>query len=287
NEEINKQNEQLKIHNDQLMKDREQLKLKDELLVSKNDELTFKDRELRESFIKINSLEYDVKALTSDLSDRTDQISICSTYQMCPKGIRNGIFSIQLPGKDTFETQCTTSGWMTIQKRVDGSENFNRSWTSYKEGFGNANGDFFIGLERLHQLTKSMPHELLIELEDKSGNYTYARYDDFQIGNEEESYYLKSLGNFNGTTLDGLGTNLNMKFSTYDRDNDMLGSNCAKRLNGAWWYNKCGNSSLNGRYYKNGGNVADGIFWPIFVGGKWKNNISYTFVEMMIKPKNS
>ncbi|KAH8263781.1 hypothetical protein KR038_001611, partial [Drosophila bunnanda] len=207
---------------------------------------------------------------------------------MCPNGLPNGIFSIQLPEGDTFKALCNSSGWMTIQKRFDGSENFNRSWTSYKQGFGYIKGEFFIGLEKLYQLTQTHRYELVIQLGDEFGVNTYAYYDDFEIGSEEESYYLKSLGNFSGTTFDGLVSNLNMKFSTYDQDNDMLVSNnCSKLLSGAWWFNQCGSSSLNGKYYKSGGNVADGIFWPIFVDGKWKNNISYTFVEMMIKPKNN
>ncbi|XP_073848436.1 techylectin-5B-like [Musca autumnalis] len=45
---------------------------------------------------------------------------------------------------------------------MDGTVNFFRPWSDYKNGFGNSSGEFFIGLERLHLLTNSRPYELLI-----------------------------------------------------------------------------------------------------------------------------
>ncbi|KAH8239204.1 hypothetical protein KR032_001780, partial [Drosophila birchii] len=272
--------------NEKLMKKCEQLKQQDALLVSKNKEIIILREQIMNDDIKICSLNKQIEAVTSELTSKTNQLLACSTFKQCPKGLPNGISSIKLPNEQTFKAPCNSSGWMTIQTRFDGSENFNRSWASYKQGFGNLRGEFFIGLEKLHQLTKAQPYELLINLGDRNGTNTYALYDNFQIGNENESYYLKSIGNYSGTTYNALNCSLNMKFSTYDRDNDKHLRNCADFLSGAWWFINCGCSSLNGKYYKNGGKFPDGISWPIFVGGKWKNNISYTFVEMMIKPKN-
>jgi len=39
-----------------------------------------------------------------------------------------------------------------IQRRKDGSENFNRPWADYEKGFGNLNGEFWYGLKALQKL---------------------------------------------------------------------------------------------------------------------------------------
>ena len=51
-------------------------------------------------------------------------------------------------------------GWLVIQRRIDGSVDFNRYWSEYEEGFGNlldndkdTTGEFWIGLRSLHCLT--------------------------------------------------------------------------------------------------------------------------------------
>ncbi|KAH8372157.1 hypothetical protein KR093_010267, partial [Drosophila rubida] len=106
-------------------------------------------------------------------------------------------------------------GWMVIQQRIGGEEDFNRDWATYREGFGPFDSDFFLGLEKIYRLTNSRRHKLYVFL---LNNIKIAQYDDFKIADESSGYAL-SLGEFTGD-IDMLRSSRNMKFSTFDRDND-------------------------------------------------------------------
>lgn len=164
-----------------------------------------------------------------------------SSVEAKPK--KNSIQKIQVNGSEPFNVYCDVStagvGWLVIQRRVDATLNFFRNWTTYREGFGDLEAGYFIGLNRLHNLTASQPHELYVYLEDFTGQSRYAKYDNFAVGNETQQYALNALGNYNGTAGDSLSYSKYMKFSTYDRDNDNSTLNCAAQFVGAWWYNSC------------------------------------------------
>ena len=53
------------------------------------------------------------------------------------------------------------------QRRALGNVDFYRGWAPYKQGFGNATGDHWMGLEAIHQLTKNvsflLPQSFLIK----------------------------------------------------------------------------------------------------------------------------
>ncbi|KAF3858872.1 hypothetical protein F7725_012073 [Dissostichus mawsoni] len=59
--------------------------------------------------------------------------------------------------------------WTVFQRRMDGSVNFYRPWDHYKTGFGNAVGEYWLGLETLSHLTLRKNYELLVDMEDFDG----------------------------------------------------------------------------------------------------------------------
>ncbi|XP_060658496.1 fibroleukin-like [Drosophila nasuta] len=159
-----------------------------------------------------------------------------------PFGDYPGIHEIRVSGVGFFDVLCDSQlagpGWIVIQQRVGGIECFNRDWATYRKGFGSYNSDFFLGLEKIHRITSLQRSELYIHLVAVNGTVYFARYDDFKISNEDNGYKL-SLGKFKGNVYDGMRYGDNMKFSTFDRDNDYGGGNCAKEFSSGWWYNSC------------------------------------------------
>ena len=72
--------------------------------------------------------------------------------------------------------------------------NFARNWNEYKAGFGDTDGNFWLGNEIIHQLTTERKYKLRVELKDWSGETKYAEYGQFNIGSESEAYKLTVSG---------------------------------------------------------------------------------------------
>ena len=197
---------------------------------------------------------------------------------------QNGVYSINPDGRGSFNVYCDMrtdgGGWTVFQRRQDGSMDFYRGWNDYKSGFGPLTAEFWLGNDRIHRLTAARPSTLLVELEDWNGVRAYAKYGKFKIGDEQAKYRLE-VGSYSGTAGDSLISEHNKKaFSTKDRDNDRWISNCAVRYAGAWWYDSCYHSNLNGKYL---GRTSDdrGVRWMSF-----RSSLSLAFTEMKLRPSS-
>lgn len=107
-------------------------------------------------------------------------------------------------------------GWIVIQNRFDGTTDFFRQWHEYKEGFGNIAGEFWLGLEKIHELTSSRVHELTIVMEDFNGVQKTAKYSSFGISGESSGYALNLLGKYSGDAEDSLKYHAGHRFSTFE-----------------------------------------------------------------------
>ncbi|XP_046865772.1 ficolin-2-like isoform X1 [Drosophila willistoni] len=234
--------------------------------------------------IKIDQLEKEIKTLKSrnerlnislssnkqKIEDLKSQLDVKNKalheFQVKPKkfdkftycnNLSTGIHDIEIDEISSITARCNNDiaggNWMVILNRFDGSENFTRSWNEFRMGFGNLNGEFFIGLDHLHRITNSQQFELYVEYKYFDGIKGFARYDNFRIGNENTGYVLKSLGAFYGSNIDDLMTsnNLNQKFTTYDKDNNKDYRNCAQTFKGAWWFGFCRGPNPLAQYSRN------------------------------------
>ncbi|CAG2214082.1 Angiopoietin-related protein 1,Ficolin-1-A,Angiopoietin-1,Fibrinogen C domain-containing protein 1,Ryncolin-1,Tenascin-N,Angiopoietin-related protein 6,Ficolin-3,Fibrinogen C domain-containing protein 1-B,Fibroleukin,Fibrinogen-like protein 1,Ficolin-1,Ficolin-1-B,Angiopoietin-4,Tenascin-R,Ryncolin-2,Techylectin-5B,Fibrinogen C domain-containing protein 1-A,Microfibril-associated glycoprotein 4,Fibrinogen-like protein A,Ryncolin-3,Fibrinogen gamma chain,Angiopoietin-2,Tenascin-X,Ficolin-2,Fibrinogen alpha len=168
-------------------------------------------------------------------------------------------------------------GWTVFQHRQDGKVDFFKGWEEYANGFGNLKTEFWLGNDKLYQITSRGQYELRVNLEDFNSDRAYAKYSSFYIGDRSTNYKLKVKG-YSGTAGDSLTPHNNLAFTTKDKDNDSHSSaNCAKHSRGAWWYYACHVSNLNGLYV---GNKKDnnGMRWK-----QWKGSQSMKTTSMMIR----
>ncbi|RUS72391.1 hypothetical protein EGW08_019851 [Elysia chlorotica] len=172
-----------------------------------------------------------------------------------------------------FPFLCDTitdgGGWIVIQRRSTGKEDFYRTWADYKAGFGTLDDDFWLGNDNIHSITSTGRYELRVDLK-YNGQSVFAHYDEFSIANEDKNYALK-IGSYDGTAGDSLTYHNGFDFSTHDNKNDPNGDSCARMFIGAWWYYECFLSNLNGKWGKT---------------AIWHERVVITFSEMKIRKLN-
>ncbi|KAM8847524.1 angiopoietin-2 [Synchiropus picturatus] len=203
---------------------------------------------------------------------------------------RSGLYTIvpslaPMPVEVYCDMDTDGGGWTVIQRRLDGSVSFDRSWREYRVGFGDLHSEFWLGNDHLHDLTVQGDYSLRIDMEDWSNQHKHALYHSFSVEDEEHQYRLHVSG-FSGTASDSFSWYHDKQgFSTPDS-----GNICAEISHGGWWYNQCFYANLNGVYYRGGHYTPngegplgpDGIVWY-----SWKDSDYYSLrkVSMMIRPR--
>ncbi|XP_046575080.1 fibrinogen C domain-containing protein 1-A-like [Haliotis rubra] len=144
------------------------------------------------------------------------------------------------------------------------------------DGFGNLTGEFWLGNEKIHRLTKQTTYELRVDLTFTDGETGFAHYNNFRLG-DMSSFYTLDVSGFTGRAGDNLIQHNSMRFTAKNLDLDREeNGNCAVRSNGAWWYNDCYSSNLNGLYNETTGR-----------GMYWGSVLVSTRTSMKIRPQHS
>ena len=180
------------------------------------------------------------------------------------------------------DMETDQGGWVVIQRRLpNGTVNFTRNWEDYENGFGDLDGEFWLGLKTIHELTTKAAVELMITVRNESGPVITWTYQVFRISGPD-TYYVLNISGGQGPGFDAMAYNNGRRFSTYDSGNTL----CAYRDQGGWWYTGCTNANLNGPHVSPN---LPGV-WKTEGRLTWKYDVSgpkyYTNAEMKIRPKS-
>ena len=204
-----------------------------------------------------------IQAVTAECQKDNAPIKSC-----CCLGFNTTVFNKRRSGVYTMmnfcgvkcydaEVYCDTSngggGWLVVQRRQDGSVDFNRGWGEYEDGFGKLTGEFWYGLRALHCLTGQGGWEMRMDIKLANGTNIFLQYEQFKVASAKDKYKL-TVGGFQGTTTDPMAYHNGMYFTTKDSDNDQWSKNCAIDDDGpagGWWHNECRYIRLNVLYKKN------------------------------------
>ena len=138
----------------------------------------------------------------------------------------------------------------TIQRRINEGVDFDRDWNDYVTGFGEEDGNYWIGLEEIHQLTTTHDVSLFMNIETFEGEPFTLKLEKFSVGNSTTHYTLHYWGYSQSSDrikAPVFGNYHSDMMFTRDQDSDMWRRNCASdRHSGGWWYNSCARINLNG-----------------------------------------
>lgn len=210
-------------------------------------------------------------------SDGTLALS-CNEYRIGKTGYAysgstgDGVFRIDVDGAGGLapaDVHCdmTTDGggWTVVQRRVNGSVDFSRTYAQYAAGFGDTT-EYWLGNDRLAALTASGSRSLRVDLMRTNLQTASALYSGFRVSGADDSYRL-ALTWVGGTAGDSLSRHAGSRFTASDVDNDSSTGSCYAQYKGGWWYDWCHLSNLNGPYL-NGPHesYADGMEWSTWTG---------------------
>ncbi|CAH1224818.1 ANGPTL1 [Branchiostoma lanceolatum] len=208
----------------------------------------------------------------------------CAAYHASGQ-TTSGVYTLSSGVEVYCDMDTAGGGWTVIQRRQDGSVPFwNRTWEEYKQGFGDVNGEYWLGNENIHLLTTQKSYTLRIDMSDWEGESRFAVYSTFRVSGESDGYRLTIYG-FTGDVEDYMAYNNRQQFSTVDRDNDVHSVHCSQVYGGqgGWWFRACSFSNLNGRYQGNCGGsciVGQDVVWANWRGFSY----SLKSVSMKIRP---
>ena len=184
--------------------------------------------------------------------------------------IPSGVYSIKLAGTGQMkqvwcDMDTDGGGWTVFLKRIDGSVDFYQDLATYTEGFGDVNGEYWLGLDALHAITTAKTYQLRADMSDWAGESAHSSHASVVVADASDDYRWTVgafLGGDGGDCMSRMHNN--MRFSTKDEDRDGHPGKCAISHKRGFWYNHCVLCNPTGIYYNGGvytSDKTDGIQW--------------------------
>ena len=178
------------------------------------------------------------------------------SYKVTKQHIQSGPHTIypDIPGLTSLHVSCNGE-WIIIQRRLNGTLNFTRTWSEYKRFFGQ-NGDntteLWLGNENINKLLHIYNGTAImrIELDAWDGEFWIVTAYNVTMDNEAGKYALHwsdaLIGVGSSRMEDDLNYHKSQPFQTFDN----FESPCVQTYRGGWWYGQteCVKMFLNGEY---------------------------------------
>ena len=111
----------------------------------------------------------------------------------------NTTTQLTIAGYSSPTNVTSVNNWIVMQQRVSASVNFSQSWVNYRNGFGQYDGNFWLGNQKIFQLTGAGAWTLrVVMLLSFNHGWYSVEYDSFSVGSEGTVFslicnsYLKS-----------------------------------------------------------------------------------------------
>ncbi|XP_073705838.1 angiopoietin-related protein 3-like [Garra rufa] len=194
-----------------------------------------------------NSISGYLPYFTSDGSFSSDLPKDCG--EVFSRGQKSsGLYAIKPHESQAFLVNCefTEEGVFTvIQRRHDGSVDFNQSWDKYEDGFGDFSSEFWLGLKKIYAVAHQGHSLLHVQIEDwrKEKHFMLYQY----ILEDAASNYTIHLKLQLAESSSAVDEHTGFRFSTKDHNDENHDPNCAQDYTGGWWFSICGDINLNGK----------------------------------------
>ena len=152
----------------------------------------------------------------------------------------DGIYNIFPDGINKIPVYCEMQmgGYTRLMNKLALVTNeFQKNWSQYKNGFGIFNQNYWIGLETIYKLTNKRKINMFIQIFNSTNNIFNITYSNFSVDSEANKYKLTLGPAIKGSLLDQSAYHNQMYFSTYDNVNDI--NNCSAKHKAGWWFNTC------------------------------------------------